>query len=382
MTETTVTACARLRDWFIQDALPLWSAKGYDHQNGGFYETLGFSGEPIRNRARRVRVQARQIYTFTQSAMLGWCADEKLATQAFDYFLDKACPDNGNRGCVHLLSNDGDVLDNRRDLYDQAFLLLVCAARINAGDDRAQSLAENTIAFIDTELKNTSGGWNENDSSALPRRQNPHMHLFEAFMALYEVTKEQRFLAYADTLYALFIEKFFDAKRGVLLEYFNTDLTPTSDADRQTIEPGHMMEWVWLLKRYQKLGRSFDETVPQTLFSRSLSLGADCQHLLLDHVALSGPDAEKSRRVWPQTEFIKASLLMAQSNTPNLQVDIPGLIDNIFQTYFNLPVTGLWHDQHDGSGAQIAQDVPASILYHWFEAAKQASCFINDEGNL
>lgn len=380
MTKDTVIACARLRDWFVQDALPLWSANGYDHHHGGFYEALGFSGTPIRNRARRVRVQARQIYTFTQSTQLGWCAGDALAAKAFDYLFDKACPDGGNRGCVHLLSEEGEVLDNRRDLYDQAFLLLACAARIQAGDDRARHLADKTISFLDKELKNTAGGWSENDSAALPRRQNPHMHLFEAFMALYEATKDQQYLINADDLYALFVEKFFDTKRGVLLEFFDSDLSPAED--QQTIEPGHMMEWVWLLDRYQKLGRPVDETIPKKLFLRAFELGTDFQKLLVGHVALSGPDAGKGRRVWPQTEFLKASLIIAQTDARNDQLDIAGLVDKIFETYFDLPVAGLWCDQHDGNGAPVAKDVPASILYHWFEAAKQATSYINDEENL
>ncbi len=382
MTDSTLSACTRLHDWFIQDALPFWAANGYDHQRGGFYETLDFSGTPTPHTARRVRVQARQIYTFTQSSLLGWCDEEALAARAFEYFLEKACPDGGARGCVHLLSEDGDVIDNRRDLYDQAFLLLACAARIKAGDDRAISLAENTITFLDTALKNPSGGWNENDSAVQPRRQNPHMHLFESFMALHEATNDSRFLTYADQIFALFEGKFFDKKRGFLLEFFNADLSPALEADRQSIEPGHMMEWVWLLNHYQKLDRSIDLSVLETLFTRAKEYGLDTQGLLVDHVALNGGGTDGSRRVWPQTEFIKASLILAKSDAATVQTNIPGLIDSIFHTYLDQPVAGLWCDHHDGSGAPIAKDVPASILYHWFEAAKQASTYINDEGKL
>ena len=380
MTDPTLTSCVRLRDWFIQDVLPLWSARGYDHQRGGFYEALDLSGAPLTDQPRRVRVQARQIYTFTQSTRKGWCDQEALASKAFEFFIDKACPDMGARGCVHLLSDDGDVLDNRRDLYDQAFLLLACAARIKVGDIRALPLAENTIDFINGELASPHGGWQENDANSLPRRQNPHMHLFEAFMALYEATDDQQYLGIADSLYTLFLNRFYDAKTGALLEYFDTDLAPLSSPESQFIEPGHMMEWVWLLDHYRRHHRSSNDSVMAALFSRAVELGADHQGFLVDRVLLSENNTRASRRAWPQTEYIKASLIMALNDTKDAQANNASqLIDKVFETYLNQPVAGLWCDQYDGAGEPAVADAPASILYHWFEAAAQASAYVNNK---
>ncbi|MEM9617801.1 MAG: AGE family epimerase/isomerase [Pseudomonadota bacterium] len=373
-----VKSCTRLHEWFVSHALPLWSERGYDHVRGGFYEALDFSGAPLTGRPRRVRVQARQIYTFTQSALQGWCSDgEPLAAKAFDFYIDKACPDNGARGCVHQLADNGDIIDDRRDLYDQAFLLLACAARLQTGDDRARTLADRTIDFLNAELSSPNGGWLESDAGELPRRQNPHMHLFEAFIALFETTGDKTYLSYADGIHTLFRTRFYDATRSVLIEYFNADLTQTTQPKGKLIEPGHMMEWVWLLDRYEDCGGKIDHHQVDELFHRAILLGANDKGFLLDQMSLDrhAPSAAM-RRLWPQTEYVKAALVMTQRSAKTAETKGAQMIDRLFETYLNQPVAGLWCDRYCKTGDAAAQDVPASILYHLYEAAAQASTHV------
>lgn len=383
MTATALKSCARLRDWYVHDTLPLWLERGYDHARGGFFETLDYDAKPIAHQPRRVRVQARQIYTFTEAALKGWIPEgEKLAAEAFGFYIDKACPDEGARGCVHLLSDSGEILDNRSDLYDQAFLLLACSARIKAGDDRAQSLANKTIEFLNNELASPQGGWRESDAGELPRRQNPHMHLFEAFMALYEATDDSAYRDLADTIHSLFLQRFFDAERGVLLEFFNDNLTVAPPPRGDDIEPGHMMEWVWLLNRHAQGGEENDARIMKSLFTRALELGADKQGFLADKISLGGERRNGTRRVWPQTEFIKAALVMAQQGDKNAGDHAAHVVDKLFDTYLDQSVAGLWCDQYDADGAALAKDVPASILYHWHEAVVQAAAYMKSRGTI
>lgn len=376
---SSVQSCTRLLNWFVEDALPLWSARGYDHVRGGFYEALDFSGAPLTDRPRRVRVQARQIYTFTQSALQGWRRDgEALAAKAFDFYIDKACPDNGARGCVHQLADNGDIIDDRRDLYDQAFLLLACAARSQAGDDRALPLAERTIAFLNAELASAHGGWRESDAGELPRRQNPHMHLFEAFIALFETTGDKTYLDYADDIHTLFVTRFYDSECNVLIEYFNADLTQAPTPKGRLVEPGHIVEWVWLLDRYERCGGKGDSALMEKLFHRAIALSADDNGFLLDRISLDRRETSAMRRLWPQTEYIKAALALARRGTKTAAADSAQMIDRLFETYLNQSIAGLWCDQYRETGDAAAQDVPASILYHLYEAALQASIHIKN----
>lgn len=368
-----VDALHRLAGWFRHEALPLWAARGDDRTRGGFFEAIDLTGQPRAEAIRRVRVQARQIHVFANAARLGW-SDEAagLARAGFDYFLARACPDAGARGCVHLLAPDGSVNDDRRDLYDQAFLLLACASFWEAfRDDRALELAARTIAFLDRELAAAGGGYLEDDRGTRPRRQNPHMHLFEAFLALRAATGERHWTARLDRLFALFDRRFFDREAGILREFFSDDLTCTDDALGDIIEPGHMAEWVWLLGEYRAPNDAIGAIQTALYAGAARFARKDDSGFLPDRLRLGEAAPAVTRRLWPQTEFIKASLVRARRGDKAAAERAEAIAGALLASYLDQPVKGLWCDQYDGSGRPIAEDAPASILYHLFEVVRE-----------
>lgn len=364
----------RLIGWFRDAATPLWARVAWDHAHGGFFESLDFEGKPIRG-PRRVRVQSRQIYTFSMIGQRGWHDEaESIAAKAFDYLIARACPDEGARGCVHRLGDDGAVLDDRRDLYDQAFLLLACAGRIDAAKcDRAAALAKKTIAFLDRELASPHGGWIESDRGELPRRQNPHMHLLEAFMALYRATGDASWRERAAAVVELFDRVFYDGASGSLGEFFSDDLK-ARDAERGAVlEPGHMMEWVWLLSHY-RAATDIDRLPVMNALYRSAKAYSDHDTAFLPD-AVGAECASGDRRLWPQTEYMKAAFALSTATDDPFAKDGAAIIDTIFDSYLKQPVDGLWCDQYNGAGAPIAADVPASILYHLFDAVAETESY-------
>ncbi len=365
---TPLQAIERLSGWFRNDAAPRWARAAWDDAHGGFFEALDFDGKPVRG-PRRVRVQSRQVYTFSMIGKRGWHADaESIAAKGFDYLIRRACPEDGARGCVHLLADDGAVLDDRRDLYDQAFLLLACAARITAAKcDRAAALAERTVAFLDRELASPHGGWRESDRGELPRRQNPHMHLFEAFMALYSATADAAWRDKADIVAGLFDLAFYDAATGALIEYLSDDWKERDPERGQAIEPGHMMEWVWLFGLYEPIAGADRRNIMHALYESAKRHAGD--GFLPDAVGVRSASGE--RRLWPQTEYIKAAFMLSATPDDDFAKDGAAMIDAVFGSYLKQPVAGLWCDQFNGAGAPIAADVPASILYHLFEAVAE-----------
>ena len=368
---TSNKALQRLRAWYLEDALPLWVSLGYDDARGGFFEALSFEAQPIVSRTRRVRTQARQIHAFSQAGLRGWHdGAEALAAAGFDYFLSHGCPDEGARGCAHRLDENGVVIDDRRDLYDQAFLLLACASRWEAArDERALVLAEKTIAFMDAELASSHGAWLESDQAELPRRQNPHMHLFEAFLALHRVTGDGKYFSRVSHIYEVFTDAFFDADTGVIREFFDQEWRVVDK--RQLVEPGHMLEWVWLLRAYERAGGVRTDATRMKLYEQAIRIGADPGFFGFfdNRTPLSGAP-HSAKRLWPQTEGLRASLVMGEGRRA------AALIDNLFMTYLAVETPGLWNDEFDEDGRPVSQDTPASILYHIHEAVAEADAVL------
>jgi mannose-6-phosphate isomerase len=362
-------AIDRLTQWHVGEVLPLWASAGAD-ERGCFYESLDFDARPLLGQKRRVRVQCRQIHTFTDAALRGWLpAGEAIAARGFARLLETACPNEGARGCVHALHDDGSVADRLRDLYDQAFLLLACAARIRATNDPvARGIAARTLAFLDREFSSPYGGYRENDRGGLPRRQNPHMHLFEATTALYEATGERENLDRASAVENLFRTRFIDREARALREYFNDDWS-LIDRVSEAIEPGHMAEWAHLLDRWARHSGA-DRTGEIQLLCDAAArfVPAEDPPFLPGKAVLGRPLQRSARRLWPQTEHLRALLVLARTGDAGAAATAARLIDALFQSYFATPTPGLWRDEFDEAGAPIAKDVPSSILYHLHEA--------------
>lgn len=366
---------ARARDWAIGQALPLWAEAGRD-PHGGFYEKLTLEGRPDAGAIRRLRVQARQIYVYSHADILGWRpGGADIAARALDRLLDIAGAEDGAAGWPHLLTPDGGVHDPRRDLYDHAFMLLALAWLHRAGEPRALKLAEATFGFVQRALADAEhGGWREDDAGRTPRRQNPHMHMFEAMMALYEATGEERWLAQAGAIFHLFGARFFDPAAGALREHFTAGWGVDPGPRGQTAEPGHEVEWVWLLGEYRRLSGADPSAFTGALLDHALRAGADPKTgFLFDAVDIATGAPRPTRRTWPQAELVKAHYAEARAGRPGALAAGRAALAALMDAYINPAPPGGWVDQFDAGGRMISTDIPASTFYHLIGAAAAAS---------
>ena len=267
-------------------ALPYWANAAID-SNGGVFEFLEMDGTPINDINRRVRVQARFAYTYAHAAELGWYENGKQASDhAWHYLLGPGSAGAEGfggpeyTGCAHLLNSDGSLHDGLRDTYAQAFVILAGAWRYMAfNDNEALDIAKQTFLFLENNVKAKNGGWYEGIPASLPRRQNPHMHMFEALMSLYDATSDQTILDRAGEIFYLFKTVFFDPDQGVLLEFFDNDWVPIEGGG--PIEPGHMMEWVWLLREYEARSGVDVDSYADVLYATAKRMGYAAQTGLL-----------------------------------------------------------------------------------------------------
>lgn len=378
----------KFQNWCSEFALPLWAENALDI-NGGFHEQLKLDGTPDLLHSRRVRVQARTAYVYAHAHDKQWYDHAAVpADHAWNYVMSNGLqggehiPGDDFKGCAHLLNADGTLLDGYRDTYAQAFILLAAAWRYQAfGDKKALQKADETLSFLDTHLKAENGGWYEGlphlSPQALPRRQNPHMHIFEALLALFEVTRNEKYIVRAHAIFHLFETHFFHGKLGVVLEFFDNDWSLYDGIG--AIEPGHMMEWVWLLRYYEKLSGKNVSQYADRLFENALKYGFNEElGLICDTAYVDSVNSEPTYRTWPQTEYIKASIAQARVGRDGMEVHAANAIKSLFKFYLDTQIKGGWIDQVDVHGQAITNVMPTSTFYHLFCAASEVAGYVDE----
>jgi mannose/cellobiose epimerase-like protein (N-acyl-D-glucosamine 2-epimerase family) len=354
---------AALRTLMIEHSLPLWAREGWDSSRGGFVERLDSEGRADQLAPRRVRVQARQIYSFALAAQLGWYPQgREIAMKGLEYLLAKAKSPDGRPGFVHLLDHDGRVLNPLRDTYDHAFVLLALATVYElSGEVRIREEMDSLAAFLDSGLRSSHGGFIEGIPATLPRRQNPQMHLFEAMIAAFDATHDPVYQQRAGDLFGLFVASLYDGRRQALGEYFEEDW---SRIEPLVVEPGHQAEWVWLLKGFERITGCPTGRYRAQLLTSALRFGDEATGCLIDEGDVEGKVRKSTRRLWPQTEIAKAWIAQAEAGETGAADQALDALVRLHRYYLSHPVSGGWYDQFDRDGRSLVDAIPASSFYH------------------
>ncbi|WP_416307284.1 AGE family epimerase/isomerase [Neptunicella sp. SCSIO 80796] len=376
-------ATSQFRTWMINHALPLWSTTGIEQSSAGSHERLLASGEPDLESTKRARVQCRQLFVFASAAEMGWLVNAEQVVEGINHFLQQHAARTDIPGMyAHLLDPQNKVIDKQQDLYDIAFFLLAAAYRYRVTNKPdALQQANQLTAHIESTLKKAPGGWMEGDYPAKERRQNPHMHLFEAFLALYDTTRDGKWLAKAGEIFCLFETCFFDHQHHVLREFFQDDWQPSPGQRGNIVEPGHMMEWVWLLRKYQQFSDTPVDSYCHHLHHNALALGQDkSTGLLFDEITPTGEVLSATKRCWTLTELLKANLAQATAGHVECEEGAAQAIELLFKYYLSEQVEGSYIDQLDADNNVVMELAPASTLYHLMLACTEAVkyCESND----
>jgi len=341
---------------WIGRSLSLWAKQGLDAHNG-WYEQLDNNGQADIKAIRRHRVQARQVFSYAYGQKQGWFNGQDIAEKTFEFMCLQGWQ---GEHFIHRLDSNYNITDERNDLYDHAFYLLAATSLYAlTGRDKYAAWINMIMTAID-KLRRIEGGWAEDNIGSLPRRQNPHMHLFEAHLYLYEITKDNRFLSRANESLSLFKAHFYDAERHSITEFFNPDWSHSNLQSTHGFEPGHAAEWVWLLGWYDRLTGKSHHAFRLDIFDR---LSRQASPYLADRTTKEGALPKlTTRRLWVQTEWIKAHLtLLEDGYTPAAEM-LPELLERFMNDY--LTDDGLWRDQFNHQGEDIAATIPTSTHYH------------------
>ncbi len=352
------------RGYLLGVLLPFWAERAWS-PDGGYVAELTPDGAPVPEVMRSCLVQARLLYAFSHAVALGggqWARE--AAERAHVALLRRFA--TGEGGWRHAAGpRDGDPTDEVIDFYDQAFVLFGLAWWFRAsGDVSAIRLARETLDHLDRRLGDrVHGGYREASDGRAFRRQNPHMHLLEAMHAWYEASGDESWLAYAQAIVGLFQTRFYHAGTGTLREFLADDLSPAPGAAGLVREPGHHMEWVWLLLHHYRLAGESSVLEPaRRLHETARQWGMSPKGLLVEEMAPDGHILTASTLLWPQTEAVKAAAARVECDLGDL-ADVAAHLGPMMQHH--VPGTGpLWINRLDPDGAPLSTTVPTRLLYH------------------
>lgn len=371
--EQALSELSALREWCIGTALPYWAHVGFNRQSGSFCERLDLAGAPVTTVPLRTMVQARQIYVYSHSAKVGWFRDvQQSAMRAAAQMIDRHWAPDGQPGWVHSIWPDGSIANAKRDTYTQAFALFGLAAAYETSRDHVfLRKAHETLTFLNDYLLSPDGlGYLTDDlePSGL-RHQNPHMHLLEACLAWYALTEDSSFIEKAHHLYSLLERHLFDECSNFIPETYDVHWKPLSP-ETGRYEPGHSLEWVWLLHQYSLLGG-----VPrQDLISRLFTKALHCLHsdgMIPNEVDSNGSPRDGGARVWPQSEALKAFAVQHEVGRSHMLENAARTAFLLRRSFLGGQFSAGWRDRLSANGSLAVSFVPASTLYHIISAATE-----------
>ena len=145
-------------------------------------------------------------------------------------------------------------------------------------------------------------------------------------------------------------------RTGALREFFDADWNAAAGPDGRIVEPGHQLEWAWLMQRWSLArGDADGRAAAERLFEIGSVQGVDTTR----NVAFNALDdtltpLDLSARLWPQTERIKAALIMARTGSSEWMRSKAAkqAADGVrgLQQYLDVATPGLWRDKLQTNG--------------------------------
>jgi mannose/cellobiose epimerase-like protein (N-acyl-D-glucosamine 2-epimerase family) len=368
--------------WLHDEALPFWSRQASDHEFGGFFERLSPTGEPYPSDPKSTLVQSRMLFTYAHAAYFEGGTEVRAGIDLAFSFLTHRLFDPMSGGFMRAVGSNGDPqvpgANPIKDTYDHSFVLLGLAALYRVRPTaEVMSWVETTWTYLQDHLLDPRTGGYHEDSRAyaraetypMPRRQNPHMHLFEALLAVFEATGQHVWMEHAERILDVFRRYLFDRQTGSLREFLGRDLEDLPGPAGLVREPGHHFEWAWLLYRYAAL--SGDVSVRDhaaALYSFGTRHGVQRSGTFAgaayDEIGPDGTPIKKSMLLWPQTEAVKAHLARFEDTGDRRCLQDAVLAARLIFENFISGNRPLWRNQIDELGRTLQPDAPTRLLYH------------------
>ncbi len=244
----------------LQNILAYWMAYAVEQDGDGFYGAVDMQNRPVLAAPKSCVLNARILWTFAAAArMYGQPDDAAVAERAYRVLTTRFL-DREHGGFFMELAPDNDVANDIKHTYAQAFAIYaLCKYYEFNPTAEVLDLIRQCFAVFEEKTKDRqrlgyreafSRDWqplveNRMADQNEPKSMNTHLHVLEAYAALYKVWPDALVRQRLRELLLIFLDKII-RESGHLGIFFDDDFRETA-ASRGICSFGHDVEASWLL---------------------------------------------------------------------------------------------------------------------------------------
>jgi len=226
MTPSLIEELNSFREKFEQelvgDILPYWINHGVKPGKDGFYGAADLEGNPIEANLSCV-LTARILWTYSEAAIrydrnAGYAQMAHLAYRV----LQEEFRDPVYGGYFMEIGPDGYIASDIKHTYAQAFVIYALSKYMEfVEDDQVMEVIRDFYTLLESKAKDSAHPgyfeaftreWKLYDENRMadnnePRSMNTHLHVMEAYAALFRVWNDDRVRVRLTELLELFLEK-------------------------------------------------------------------------------------------------------------------------------------------------------------------------------
>jgi len=240
--------------------LSYWMKYGVEKDEQGFYGAVNLNNEPVLSANKTSVLNARILWTFAAAAKKyrGTGYDE-IAHKAFRVITEDFA-DKEHGGFYMELSSDNQVANDIKHTYAQAFVIYSLSKYYEFNPEtEVMDKVQDFFYFLDKKTKDPehigylesfTRNWKIYEENRMadnnePKSMNTHLHILEAYAAVYKIWNDDLVKQRLTELLEIFIHNII-RKDGHLGIFFSEEFSET-DSSKAICSFGHDIEASWLI---------------------------------------------------------------------------------------------------------------------------------------
>ncbi|MDN5819917.1 MAG: oligoribonuclease [Brachybacterium sp.] len=378
------------RSWLEGESDELLEFGSASAREDGGFAWLDEVGAPDLTRPSELWITCRMTHSFALGHLLGRPGLGRLVDHGVDS-LRGVFHDDEHGGWFASVAG-GAPVDDSKQAYAHAFVVLAASSALAAGRPGAKELLDDALAVLDEKFFEQSAGMSVDTFDRAfatceeYRGINANMHTVEALLAAADVTGERRWLDRAVGIATRGIDEFARANDWALPEHFDTGWNPLLDFNRdQPAHPfrpygatiGHWIEWARLVLHARAALIAADGEAPEWMLEAATALmeksaaafGADGSPGWVYTVDWDGAPVSTERMHWVAAEAVGAAAVMHQVTGERIWAERYEQWWEYIATELIDAEDGSWFHELDATGAPQGVTWPGKPdIYHALQA--------------